>query len=98
MVGLWAEGFEKLSVWSTFVISPLIYFGGVFHSLSMVPAPLRWLTRLNPLFYLVNGLRFGMLGVSDADVSFSMVLSAVLAISLFIGVERLFRRGYKLRS
>ncbi len=98
VVGLWAEGFEKLSVWSTFVISPLIYFGGVFHSLSMVPVPLRWLTHLNPIFYLVNGLRYGMLGVSDASITFSMILSAVLVVSLFILVERLFKRGYKLRS
>jgi len=39
-VGLWAEGFEKLSIWSTFVLTPLIYFGGVFHSIRMVPEPL----------------------------------------------------------
>ena len=98
VVGLWAEGFEKLSVWGTFVLSPLIYFGGVFHSLNMLPAPLRWLTHLNPIFYLVNGLRYGMIGFSDANIVFSMVLAAVLAIGLFLAVEKLFRRGYKLRS
>ena len=98
LVGLWAEGFEKLSIWSTFVITPLIYFGGVFHSLEMVPAPLRIVTKLNPIFYLVNGLRYGMLGVSDVNVPFSMILAAVLAVGLFLIVERLFRTGYKLRS
>lgn len=98
IVGLWAEGFEKLSLWGTFVLTPLIYFGGVFHSLAMVPAPLRIITRLNPIFYLVSGLRYGMLGVSDADVGFSMALAAVLAVGLFLTVERLFRAGYKLRS
>ena len=97
MVGLWAEGFEKLSLWGTFVLTPLIYFGGVFHSLEMVPVPLRIVTKLNPIFYLVNGLRYGMLGVSDVNVAFSMALAATLAISLFIFVERLFRKGYKLR-
>ncbi len=98
IVGLWAEGFEKLSVWGTFVITPLIYFGGVFHSLEMVPEPLKIVTKLNPIFYLVNGLRYGMLGVSDANIVFSMVLAALLAIGLFWTVERLFRKGYKLRS
>ena len=98
IVGLWAEGFEKLSVWGTFVLTPLIYFGGVFHSLEMVPAPLRVVTKLNPIFYLVNGLRYGMLGVSDVNVVVSMSLAAVLAVSLFVIVENLFRRGYKLRS
>jgi len=98
VVGLWAEGFEKLSMWGTFVLTPLIYFGGVFHSLEMVPAPLRIVTRLNPIFYLVNGLRYGMLGVSDVNVIFSMALAGVLAVLLFLCVERLFRKGYKLRS
>ncbi|MBI3252131.1 MAG: ABC transporter permease [Candidatus Omnitrophica bacterium] len=98
LVGLWAEGFEKLSVWGTFVLTPLIYFGGVFHSLEMVPAPLRIVTKLNPIFYLVNGLRYGMLGVSDVNVAFSMILAALMAVGLFLIVERLFRKGYKLRN
>ena len=98
IVGLWAEGFEKLSFWSTFVLTPLIYFGGVFHSLQMVPAPLRIFTRLNPIFYLVSGLRYGMIGVSDVNIGVAMTLAAALAIGLFVVVERLFRNGYKLRS
>ena len=71
---------------------------GTLMSLEMVPLPLRIITKLNPIFYLVNGLRYGMLGVSDVNVVFSMALAAVLAVALFIWVERLFRRGYKLRS
>lgn len=98
IVGLWADGFEKLSVWGTFVLTPLIYFGGVFHSLQMVPEPLQVVTRLNPIFYLVNGLRYGMLGISDAPAGVGMVLAACLAVGLFLLVERLFRMGYKLRG
>ncbi len=98
IVGLWAEGFEKLSLWSTFVITPLIYFGGVFHSVDMVPGPLQILTKFNPLFYLIAGLRYGMLGLSDADIRISMLLALALAVALFLIVERLFRIGYKLRT
>jgi ABC-2 type transport system permease protein len=98
LTGIWAEGFEKLSFWSTFVLAPLIYFGGVFHSVDMVPAPLRWITHLDPIFYFVSGLRYGMLGVSDVDVRVSMALAAVMAVALFVFVERLFRAGYKLRT
>ena len=98
IVGLWADGFEKLSFWSSFVLTPLIYFGGIFHSISMVPEALRVLTRLNPIFYMVNGLRYGMIGVSDTSVPGSMILVAVMAVSLFFIVERLFRMGYKLRN
>ena len=98
LAGLWAEGFDKLSMWSTFVITPLIYFGGVYHSVQMVPPPLRFITQLNPIYYLISGLRYGMIGVSDADIRVSMGLAAVLAIALFMVVERLFRIGYKLRT
>ena len=98
LVGLWAEGFEKLSLWSTFVLTPLIYFGGVFHSVLMVPEPLRFVTKLNPIFYLVSGIRYGMTGVSDVPVQASIGLAAVLAVSLFCLAERLFRIGYKLRT
>jgi ABC-2 type transport system permease protein len=79
-------------------LTPLIYFGGVFHGIEMVPAPLQIVTRLNPIFYLVSGLRYGMIGVADADVRVSMALAAVMAAGLFFFVERLFRTGYKLRS
>jgi len=98
LVGLWAEGFDRLSFWSTFVLTPLVYFGGVFHSVEMMPTPLQWLTKLNPIFYFVSGLRYGMIGISDVDVRVSMVLAAVMAAGLFVLVERLFRKGYKLRS
>ncbi len=98
LVGLWAEGFEKLSLWSTFVLMPLIYFGGVFHNLQMVPGPLKILTHFNPIFYWVSGLRYGMVGVSDVSVKSCMALAALVAVGLFILVERLFRIGYKLRS
>ena len=98
MVALWAEGFEKLSIWSTFVLTPLIYFGGVFHSARMVPEALQILTMLNPIFYLVSGLRYGMIGVSDAPLGVCMGLAAFMACALFLVVERLFRKGYKLRT
>jgi len=98
VVALWADSFERLNIWSTFVITPLIYFGGVFHSVQMVPEPLRIVTYFNPIFYLVNGLRYGMLGVSDTPVIYSMGLAALLAVVLFCWVEWLFRIGYKLRN
>ena len=96
--GLWAEGFDRLSFWATFVLTPLVYFGGVFHSVEMMPAPLQFFTRLNPIFYFVSGLRYGMLGISDVDVRICMGLAAGMAVGLFLLVENLFRKGYKLRS
>lgn len=98
IVGLWATDFEKLSIWGTFVLTPLVYFGGVFHRADMVPGPLQFISRVNPVFYLVSGLRYGMLGFSDVDIRICMAVAAFMAIALFMVVERLFRIGFHLRS
>ena len=98
MVALFAEEFEHLSIISTFVITPLIFFGGVFHSISLVPGPLRLLTRFNPIFYLVNGMRYGMLGMSDAPILASMLVAAALFSLLFSTTVYLFKIGFKLRK
>ena len=98
MVALFAEEFEHLSMATTFIITPLIFFGGVFHSISMVPAPLRWITLFNPLFYMINGMRYGMLGHSDAPIALCIGIILVLFMALFSATVYLFRIGYKLRK
>lgn len=98
IVALFAEEFEHLSLITTFLITPLIFFGGVFHSIAMVPAPLKWLTQFNPMFYMVNGMRYGMIGVSDVAVWQAITLITLLFIILFSATVYLFRIGFKLRK
>ncbi|MCI0597291.1 MAG: ABC transporter permease [candidate division Zixibacteria bacterium] len=98
IVGLFAEEFEHLTVATTFVITPLIFFGGVFHSIAMVPEPLRWLTVFNPMFYMISGMRYGMLGVQDAPVGTSVAVVFFLFLSLFMITVHLFKIGFKLRK
>ncbi len=98
IVALFAEEFEHLSIATTFVITPLIFFGGVFHSITMVPEPLRWLTVFDPMFYMVNGMRYGMLGISDAPIGQCVMVVAGLFLALFSTTVYLFRIGYKLRK
>lgn len=98
IVALFAEEFEHLTIATTFVITPLIFFGGVFHSVEMVPQAIRWLTVFNPMFYMVNGMRYGMLGTSDIPVSLCMAVVFLLFIALFVTVVTLFRMGFKLRK
>lgn len=98
LTALWADGFEKLSFWGTFVLSPLIYFGGVFHSVEMVPEALRPLSYANPVFYLISGLRYGMTGLTDVPVWVSALLAALLAVALVATVTALFRCGWRIRS
>jgi ABC-2 type transport system permease protein len=98
IVALFAEEFEHLSMATTFVITPLIFFGGVFHSITMVPEPLRWLTIFDPMFYMVNGMRYGMLGISDISVWQSMAVVFLLFILLSSLTVYLFKIGFKLRK
>ncbi len=98
MTALFAEEFEHLSLMTTFVITPLVFLGGVFHSVTMVPEALRWITHLNPMFYMVSGLRFGMLGQADAPLGQSAAVVMVLFVTLFSATVYLFRIGFKLRK
>jgi ABC-2 type transport system permease protein len=98
IVALCAEEFEHLTIATTFVITPLIFLGGVFHSLDMVPAALRAFTRFNPIFYMVNGLRYGVLGRADAAPWTSAVVVSAMFLILFAVVVAMFKMGYKLRK
>jgi len=98
IVALFAEEFEHLTIATTFIITPLVYLGGVFHSITMVPQALRGFTVLNPMFYMVNGLRYGMLGSSDVALWQCMLVVFVLFLALFIFTVMLFKTGYKLRK
>lgn len=98
IVALVAEEFEHLTIATTFLITPLVFFGGVFHSIDMLPEPLRIVTALNPIFYMINGLRYSFLGNSDAPIASSMLVVGVLFVALFSLTVFLFRSGYKLRK
>ena len=85
-VAFWASSFDQLSVFSAFVLLPLTYLGGVFISIESLPAFWQMLAKLNPLLYLINGLRYGMLGVSDVEVTQAVILSLV-GFAVFYGVS-----------
>ncbi|MDP3920084.1 MAG: ABC transporter permease [Candidatus Omnitrophota bacterium] len=98
IMALFAEEFEHLTVVTTFVITPLIFFGGVFHSITMVPEALRWVTQFNPMFYMVNGMRYAMLGISDVPLGQCMTVVVCIFFVLFSVTVYLFRIGFKLRK
>jgi ABC-2 type transport system permease protein len=94
--GLWAADFDYLTVLNQFIIRPLVFFGGVFYALPILPEPYRTLSLLNPMVYMVNGVRFGFIGYSDIDPTIALlVLSALTGLVLAVDVW-LFRRGYGL--
>jgi ABC-2 type transport system permease protein len=98
ITAIWASSFEQVNIFPTFVITPLTFLGGVFYSVGMLPAALRRLTLFNPIFYMVDGVRYGMLGISDAAPWAGAALLATLA-CVSVGVAHaMLRSGYKLRG
>ncbi len=97
LVGLWANNFEQLSVLNTFFITPLTFLGGVFNSITMMPEKVQWLVRLNPFFYFVDGLRYSMIGISEANMTVGLLIIFGLILALGGLVWKLFAIGWRIR-
>ena len=98
LIGVRAEQFDDVSTAQTFVLQPLLFLGGVFYSVDVLPSPWHELSHFNPLFYLVNGVRFGFLGESDVSVWLSLGVTAALAIPAYLWAQWLFTTGRKLKD
>jgi ABC-2 type transport system permease protein len=97
-VAIWSDKFEQLNVVPTFVLTPLTFLGGIFYSARMLPHPWDTVTRLNPILYMVEGLRFGFLGMSTSSPWLGLgITAAVASIATGLSVWML-ATGYKLRS
>ncbi len=98
IIGLWADGFEKLQIVPLLILMPLTFLGGTFYSIEMLPEPWRSVTLVNPVVYLVNGLRWTFLGQSDFPIwlSFGATLGFLLVCVAIIGW--IFKTGWRLRE
>jgi ABC-2 type transport system permease protein len=94
--GLWARDFDYLTVLNQFIIRPLVFFGGVFYALDILPEPYRTLSLLNPMVYMVDGVRYGFLAYSDIDPNAALAVLSGLTIAVVAVDVWLFRRGYGL--
>lgn len=98
MTAVWASSFEQVNFFPTFIITPLTFLGGVFYSARSLPPGLRHFTLVNPVFYMVDGVRYGMLGVSDAHPAVGLAMVSVLCAVALSGAYAMLRTGYKLRG
>ncbi|MFT4047021.1 MAG: ABC transporter permease [Solimonas sp.] len=98
IIGVWADGFEKLQIVPLMVITPLTFLGGSFYSIGMLPPFWQKLALFNPVVYLISGFRWSFYGVSDVDVGISAVMTALFLIVCLLVVRSLFRSGYRLRG
>jgi ABC-2 type transport system permease protein len=95
---VFANNFDDISIIPTFVLTPLTYLGGVFYSLDLLPEFWEGVSRLNPLVYVVNGFRYGVLGVSDVNVGFSFGMLAIFTVVAFAYCLYLLETGKRLRQ
>jgi ABC-2 type transport system permease protein len=98
LIGVRAEQFDDVSVAQTFVLQPLIFLGGVFYSAALLPQPFETLTHFNPVYYMINLVRYGFLGYTEANVAVSLTLLTLATLALFMLNQRLFGNGYRLRD
>jgi ABC-2 type transport system permease protein len=98
VVGIYAETFDHTSFIQNIVILPLTFVGGVFYSVSILPSPWQELSHVNPIFYLVNAVRYGFLGESDVSIWLSLGITAALAIPAYAWAQHLFTTGKRLKD
>jgi ABC-2 type transport system permease protein len=98
IIGIWADGFEKLQIIPLLIVMPLAFLGGTFYSLDMLPPVWQTISLANPVVYLVSGFRWSFIGTSDVSVWVSLAMTlAFLAVCLAI-VNWIFRTGYRLKK
>ncbi len=98
IIGLWANNFEKLQVIPLLVITPLVFLGGSFYSVSMLPPFWQTVTLFNPVLYLVSGFRWSFFEVSDVNVGLSLGMIVVFLLACLAVVGWMFKTGYRLKE
>lgn len=94
---LWSEDFNMLNMWNIYLILPLVLLGGVFHPIRLLPEIVQDIAKFNPMFYLVQGVRYSVTGVADISALISALVSLGMATLFFLISVYLFKIGYKLR-
>lgn len=98
VIGIWADGFEKLQIVPMMIVTPLVFLGGTFYSIDMLPSFWQGVTLLNPVVYLVSGFRWSFYGVSDVHIAVSTSMTFGFLVLFVALVWWIFKTGYKLKS
>lgn len=98
IIGIWADGFEKLNIVPMLIITPLAFLGGSFYSISVLPEFWRTVTLFNPVVYLISGFRWSFYSISDVDIGVSIAAISAFMLVCMATVWWIFRTGYRLRT
>ena len=98
IIGIWADGFEKLQLIPLIVITPLTFLGGSFYSIDMLPPFWQTVSLFNPVVYLISGFRWSFYGIADVSVPVSLAMTVLFLVSSLAVVAWIFRTGYRLKA
>jgi ABC-2 type transport system permease protein len=98
IIGIWADGFEKLQIVPLMIVTPLTFLGGSFYSISMLPPLWQKITLFNPVVYLINGFRWSFYGIADVSVAVSVGMTLVFMALCLATVWWIFKTGYRLKT
>jgi ABC-2 type transport system permease protein len=98
IIGIWADGFEKLQVVPLLVITPLTFLGGSFYSIDVLPPFWQTVSLFNPVVYLISGFRWSFFEISDVSVAISLSMTVVFLVACLVTVWWIFRTGYRLKN
>jgi ABC-2 type transport system permease protein len=97
VAGLWSEKFDHMASVTNFLIVPLSFLSGTFYSIERLPLILQKVSELNPFFYMIDGFRYGFIGVSDRSVNFGLLYLTILSFVTWFISYVLYKRGYKIK-
>tara|TARA_B100000029_G_scaffold138191_1_gene133139 strand:- start:1052 stop:1864 length:813 start_codon:yes stop_codon:yes gene_type:complete len=98
ITGLWAEKFDHMATITNFVITPLSFLSGVFYSIDRLPDFFKFISKINPFFYMIDGFRFGFLGISDGLIKNGLIYLIILSMIMWLISYYLYKIGYKIKS
>lgn len=97
IIGIWADGFEKLQLIPMLIVTPLAFLGGSFYSIKMLPPLWQKISLANPVVYLISGFRWSFYGSADVDIGFSLFMIGFFLVACIAIVARIFKTGYKMK-
>lgn len=98
MAGLWAEKFDHMAAVTNFVIMPMTFLSGTFYTIDRLPEPVRIFSKVNPIFYLIDGFRYGFIGHAEGSLAVGATMTAALVLALGWICFAMFRTGYKIKT
>ena len=98
IIGIWADGFEKLQIVPLLIITPLTFLGGSFYSVDMLPPVWQTVTLFNPVVYLVSGFRWSFYELSDVSLSISLAMALTFLFACLVAVWWIFKTGFRLKT